>query len=244
MDWSDAVTPLLIAAIGVIAVAIGSWVSARSALRVRLIDTVREDARDHRDFQVRAVAAVNALGTSTAHLIRARLSFLEAQREEARAFLEASDTPSTVTFEGPFNLSPAEDARVAAATVEWRNVLAEGHAFASPETGQALQAFDERRAELVTAVNVATTASDISDSIRGLEAADAACEDLRQHYARQIYRNLQVEKVAGSSRVFQIAHMRKLRTFAKKVTAMQDRDIADARKLITRTEIEHDQAGR
>lgn len=243
MDWSDAVMPLVVAVVGVIAVAVGAGLAARSALRVRLIDSEREDARDHRDFQIRAVAAVNALGTASAHVIRARLAFVRARHDEAQAQLLATGVTAPITVDKQSGISPKEDARVAASTEEWRSILAEGHAFASAGTGDALQAFDQRRAELVSAVNAATVQSKFADVIRGLEAADLICEDLRSHYAKQIYRNLQVEKVAGSARVFQLAHVRRLRTFTKRVTAMHYADIDQAQDLITRAASEHDKAG-
>jgi len=235
--------PLVVAFVGVVAVAVGAWVAARSALRVRLIDMVREDARDHRSFQIRAVAAVNALGTASAHVIRARLAFMRDKREEARVQMLATGAPVKIRLEGPFSLSPAEDARVTAATDDWRGILAEGHAFASGGTGDALEAFDVRRAELVNAVNAATVQADISDAIRGLEAANVICDDLRSYYARQVYRHLQIEKVAGSARVFQLAHIRKVRTFAKKVTAMQYADIDKAQELVSRTASEREASG-
>jgi hypothetical protein len=230
--------PLVVAAVGVVAVAVGAGVAARSALRVRLIDSVREDARDHRDFQVRAVAAVNALGTASALVIRTRLAFLRAQRNKAHAHLIDTGVTTPITLEAA-HFSPTEDARVVVATEEWRRILAEGHAFASEATSSALEAFDQKRAELVDAVNVATDRSDISDAIRGLEAADALCEDLRSHFGKQIYRHLQVEKVSGSARMFQLAHMRTLRAFAKQVTAMHHADIDAAQELISRSEREH-----
>ena len=126
------------------------------------------------------------------------------------------------------------------ATEEWRRILAEGHAFASDGTGTALEAFDEQRAKLVTAVNLATAQPEISDAIRGLEAANVLCDDLRDFYGKQVYRNLQVEKVSGSARMFQLAHIRRLRTFTKRVTAMHHADIDAARDLISRSAIEHD----
>ncbi len=228
MDWSDAVMPLVVAVIGVIAVTVGAWLAARSALRVRLMDMVREDARDHRDYQVRAVAAVNALGTASAHLIRARLAFLRQQRDAARTEALAMKAPATITMEGPFDLSPDEDKRVARATDEWRFILAEGHAFASEGTGLALQGFDAKRSELVSAVNEALTQIDVSDAIRGLEVAQSICDDLRGLQARSLYRELQIEKVAGAARVFRLAHIRRLRSFAKQVARMHEADIERA----------------
>lgn len=240
MDWSDAVVPLVVAVVGVVAVAVGAGVAARSSLRVRLIEMEREEDRDHRDFQIRTVAAVNALGTATAHLIRARLTFLRALRDEARARMSESGDPTQIAMPGPFNLSPSEDARVASATDQWRSILAEGHAFASAGTGNALEAFDQRRAELVTAVNEATLEPDISDSIRGLEAADLLCTDLRVHYGRQIYRHLQVAKLAASARVFHLAHVWRLGAFTRQVANMHHADIDAAQDLIARNTAEHD----
>ncbi|KAA0960805.1 hypothetical protein FQ142_07945 [Microbacterium sp. ANT_H45B] len=244
MEWSDAVVPLVVAAVGVIAVSAGAGVAARSSLRVRLIEMEREEDRDHRDFQIRTVAAVNALGTASAHLIRARLVLLRALRDEARAQMRESGTTTRINVPGPFDLSPDEDTRVATATEQWRSILAEGHAFAAPGTGDALQAFDERRAELVTAINQATLEPDISDSIRSLEAAELICTDLRVHYGRQIYRHLQVAKLAASARVFHLAHVWSLGTFTKRVANMHHADIDSARRLIERTATEHDEPGR
>lgn len=238
MEWSDADVPLVVAVVGVIAVAVGAGVSARSSLRVRLIEMEREEERDHRDFQIRTVAAVNALGTASAHLIRARLAVARNLRDEAHA--QHATTGAPVSVKSHVDISPGEDARVAAATEGWRSILAEGHAFASTGTGDALQAFDERRAELVTAINVATVESNLADVIRGLEAADLMCEDLRSHYAKQIYRNLQVEKIAGSARVFQLAYVWRLGALTKGVARMHHTDIKEAQGLVARINVEHD----
>ena len=243
MDWSVVVIPLTVAGVGVVAVAAGAWVAARSALRVRLIDMMREEARDHRSFQIRAVAAVNELGTASAHLIRARLTFMREKRDEAHARSIAAGGGAPIVLEGPFDISPSQDARVAAATDEWRSILAEGHAFASGGTGAALEAFDLKRAELVIAVNDGTAQADISDAVRGLEAAARVCDDLRAHYARQIYRQLQVEKAAGAARVFQLAHIRLLRTFAKKLTARYYSDIGAAEAVIAEAAADREGAG-
>jgi hypothetical protein len=232
MDWSPVVIPLVVAIVGVIAVSVGAWVAARSTLRVRLIDMMREDSRDHRNFQIRTVGAVNELGTASSHLIRVRLSYLRAMCEQARTQALASGGPVTISLQNSTEVSAVEEARVADATDAWRSVLAEGHAFASTGAGDALQALDQRRADLVNAVNAATSRVNIDDAIRGLEAANEICNDLRGHFARQVYRHLQIEKVTGSARVFQLAHIRKLRTLTKQISRMQEAQIDEANKLI------------
>lgn len=240
MNISDWVIPIAIAFLGLAGVAVGGWLAATSLLRLRLIDKVREDSRDHRDFQVRAVAAINELGTSSAHVITKRISTLTQARDAARAEIKASGNREPVTINS-LNLSPDEDKRVTKATESWRSILAEGHAFASTGTGEALGAMDQRRSDLVSAINSAISQKDISDTIRGLEAAQIISEDLRTHYARQVYRHLQIEKVTGDTRVFQLAHMRRLRTFNKKLTEMHQDQIAEGQKLIKDAELEREQ---
>lgn len=240
MDISGWVIPIVIAILGLSGVAVGGWLAARSLLRLRLIDKVREDSRDHRDFQVRAVEAMNELGTASAQVIIKRISVLSQAREAARAEILASGNRKKITIE-PLNLSPDEDKRIVKATEAWRSVLAEGHAFASTGTGEALSAMDQRRSELVSAINEAVMQKDISDTIRSLEAAQDISEDLRSHYARQVYRHLQIEKVMGDTRVFQLAHMRRLRTFAKNLTEMHRDQITEGQKLIEDADNEREQ---
>lgn len=240
MSINDWAIPIITAILGLTGVAIGGGLAATSLLRVRLIDKVREDSRDHRDFQVRAVAAVNELGTSSAHLIAKRISSLTQARETARAEIEASRNREPVTIDSR-DLSPDEDKRLTKATETWRSILAEGHAFASLGTGEALGAMDQRRSELVNAVNSAIAQNDISDIIRGLEAAQIMSEDLRSYYARQVYRHLQIEKVTGDTRLFQLAHMRGLRKFCKKLTEMHREQAAEGQKLIEDAELEREQ---
>ncbi|POH75169.1 hypothetical protein CVS27_00725 [Arthrobacter glacialis] len=83
MDINAWVIPIVIAILGLAGVAVGGGLAATSLLRVRLIDKVREDSRGHRDFQVRAVEAMNELGTSSAHLIAKRISTLTQAHDAA-----------------------------------------------------------------------------------------------------------------------------------------------------------------
>ena len=228
MDPTAWLVPLSLALLGVLGVVLGARIAATSSLRSRLVDMMREDSQEQRAFQIRAVAAVNELGTSSTLLILRRLSALNEAKASALMAIEASGT-SHVAQAFPGDLSPAEDKRVAAATEKWRVVLAEGHAFASDSTGHALQQFDERRSTLVTIVNEATGEPDLIDAIRGLESAKKVCEELRSESAVQIYRNLQIEKVSGSARIFHLAHVARLGSFTKEITAMYDKQISTAR---------------
>jgi hypothetical protein len=220
--------PLALALIGVLGVVFGARIAATSNLRSRLVDMMREDSQEQREFQIRAVAAVNELGTASALLIIRRLSALHEAKTSAMMTLEASGTSSAVQIR-PEHLSPAEDRRVAAATERWRSVLAEGHAFASDSTGHALRQFDARRSTLVTTVNEATGETDLIDAITGLESAANVCEELRSEDAVRIYRNLQIEKVSGSARIFHLAHVRRLGSFTKTLTALYEEQISVAR---------------
>jgi hypothetical protein len=227
MHASDWLVPLGLALIGVLGVIFGARIAATSTLRSRLVDMMREDFRDQREFQIRAVAAVSELGTASALLILRRLDVLNETRANAIAALTKTEQTAPVqTFPGA--LSPAEDKRLTIATERWRSVLAEGHAFASDSTGQALRIFDEHRSSLVTIVNRATAETDLLQAIIGFELATESCDTLRSTHAVAIYRNLQIEKVSGTARIFHLAHVRRLSAFTKKLTTLYERQIEAA----------------
>lgn len=232
MDVSPWLLPLIVALVGVLGVGVGGWLAARSTLRVRLIDMLQDSAREHREFQARVVAAINELGTALAHVIAKRRQVLQRLLVEARAKAAASKDGGTVSID-PLELSPEEDTRVVRATERWRAVMAEGHTYASQEAGEAMQAADIRRSELVEAVNASFTHSDILDAIEALDEAGKICDDFREHYARQVYRHLQIEKVAGEARIFQLAKVRRLRKMANDLTALFEGQIADGRLLVS-----------
>lgn len=233
-NWSDALIPLLVAALGAGAVAIGAGIASTSALRVRLIDMVREEEKDRQAFHVRVVAAVNRLGTASAALNRARLAALNARLNEARRLAASGEQPGQIMIPGGL-ISPTEDARVATATDEWRAVLAEAHVFASEETGAAMRAFDEQRAALVTAENNAVVIPDLLLAIRAMESAGSIGDDLRSTHAKRIYRALNAEKRNGAAKVFHMAYVGRPGKLAKQIYDLH-RDTEAERRAATDTE--------
>ncbi|MBB2974476.1 hypothetical protein FHX49_000017 [Microbacterium endophyticum] len=193
------VVPLLLALLGIGGIALGAWISARSALRSRLIDMNVEEAGREREFGTRAVAAVSELGIATLHVIE------DLQRRGAE--LDAQTRPTTMAIP----LSPALVAREEAATDKWRAVLAEAQFYTAGNLGDAFWSFDKQRERVVQAVNRSTSTSD-------LDVARVECDVWREHHARQLYRLLQVDKVRGRARVYHLAHERCLRSMTKKLT--------------------------
>ncbi|MDQ1124886.1 hypothetical protein [Microbacterium trichothecenolyticum] len=234
MDWNSAVVPLVVAAVGAVAVAIGGWMAARSSLRGRLIDMLRDDERERRAFQVRAVSAVNVLGVATGQLIRARLQGLQGIEAGLRAQAAAGASGTVTVNVDADTLSPKEDARVIAATEAWRTVMAEAHVFASDETYTAMRAFDDKRAEVVDAVNAGTQQSDLLTAIVDLEAAQEACDELRERYTHRLYRELQIEKLTGTASVFFLAHAVLLRKRIREADRAHQQGIALVRARIVK----------
>ncbi|WP_295850380.1 hypothetical protein [uncultured Microbacterium sp.] len=232
MDWSDAVVPLIVAAVGAVAVGVGAWIASRSALRSRLIDLTREDERERRAFQVRVVSAVNVLGVATAHLLRVRLEGMRAIVAQLRMQAASGATGTVTVSVDPDTLSPKEDARVVAATDAWRTVLAEAHVFASDATHAAMSAFDDHRAVVTDAINTGTRQNDLITAIAELEHAQEMCDDLRSYFAEQIYRELQAEMLTGTARVFFLGHVRRLRYFVKDADEKHRGGIAQVRARI------------
>lgn len=226
MDWDAAVVPLTVAAVGAVAVAIGGWMAARSSLRGRLIDMMRDNEQERRAFQVRVVRAVNDLTLASTHLNRERLSALRRLVEEARSQAETLSDSGSVSFTfTTANLSPKADARAAAATDAWRSVFAEAQVFASGETYGALEAFDFQRGELVDAVNAAMRQPDLLASIVKMEAADELCNELSNSFAVNVYRQLQIEMLKGGARIFYLGHVMRLRRFAKETDGLHRQGI-------------------
>lgn len=159
------------------------------------------DAEAERAFGTRAVAAVSELGIAMHHVIE---DLLKRGLLIAQAATSPSD-PVELHLDGPLS------ERVSNATDSWRQVLAEAQFFSSGPLAEAFYAFDRQRQKVVESVNEASGRAD-------LEAALRECANLREHHAGQIYRLLQVEKVRGRARTFHLAHVLRLRHFAKTLT--------------------------
>ena len=208
------VIPLVLALLGIGGIAIGAWISARSALRSRLIDMNVEEADREREFSARAVAAISELSIATHHLI--------ADLQRRGAELAAQTGGPT---QAALHLDPDLVSREQLATDNWRAVPAEAQFFTAGDLGDAFWAFDRQREVVVQAVNRATSAA-------GLAAANGECDKWREYHARQVYRLLQVNKVRGRARVYHLAHERRLRGFAKTLTNDQQAEMQKGEQLV------------
>ncbi|MXS73687.1 hypothetical protein CSIV_12455 [Microbacterium sp. CSI-V] len=208
------VLPLALALLGVVGVAIGAWISARSALRSRLIDMNAKEAEAEREFGVRAVAAVTDLGIATHHLIE------DLQTRGAELARGAKGQPVSVLL----TLDPARMARVTELTDTWRAVLAESQFYTAGALADALRDFDTQRDVVVRMVNAAGTPQDLEEAMK-------ECDAFRDFYARQVYLRLQVEKMRGRARIYHLAHVRRLRHLARSLTDDLQREMITGEKL-------------
>lgn len=202
MYWDSAVVPLAVAAVGAVAVAIGAWMAARSALRSRLIDVFREDEKERSAFHLRTVRAVGQLVMTGWTLIDGRINFLE-------ELIAGTSSPTSS------ELIASQDAAALAAAEAWRSVFDEAHVFAAGELFDAMQAFDDKRRDLAAAVNAASTLPDMAEVVAALKDAKRVSDELGQVAGLSVYLHLQQERMAYDSRLYYVGHAVSLRRFAK-----------------------------
>lgn len=226
-DWlGDWLIPALVAVLGLIGVGVGAWLASGSALRIRLMDLTQRLNETQRDFQIRAVSAVNALGIAMALAVEHKSQSLRAIIDDAVARARAAGVAAgTIQFDAEVRLPNELDEGVKAATAAWRAVLAEAQAFTDSTMAAAFEEFDAQR-ELV--VKAANAASDLA----GLENAMREAERLRGDFGPQIYRVLQLEKVKGSWRMYQLAHVRGIRRLARQISSATATEIERGEELI------------
>jgi hypothetical protein len=189
------VVPIAAAVVGLVGLAVAAWIASRSAIRVRIVDMLREEGEVARAFQVRAVSAVNEvlIALGQVHLsLKAKLDQI-ASDAQARA-QNAGAAHVNVTVE--LHHDPEQLQRVRTATAEWRAVLAESQYHADQQLADALQGWDQQRERVVRALN--------SEDIRELETAGEALDRLGDVETRQLYRVLQVRKVQST---LSVAHV-------------------------------------
>lgn len=221
------VLPIAIAIIGLLGGAIGARIGASSSLRLRLVDIVQSDNDAHHKFHVQAVAAVNELGLATHHMLNRRIGYIRTLISSA----QPNELPQQVTLK-PLEISPNEDLRVASATEAWRSVLAEAHVFAKQRSISAFEKYDQQRHEVISLTDGAWSKSALTEVLKQLEAAMEACEMLREHFGRQIYRELQIEKATGTVAVFDLARRWRLRRVAKQIVDATAKQIASGLELV------------
>jgi hypothetical protein len=210
------VVPLGLAVLGVVGVAVGAWMSARASLRGRLIDINEREAGIQRAFGIRVVAAVSELGIATAQIID---DGLERGILEARQAQAAGET--TVLF--AYEESLVE--RLDSATEEWRTVLAASQYHTTGSLAEALYAFDRQRSVVVHALNAASNR-------RTLTIAKKESDTLRKYHSGQVFRLLQVDKIRSTARIYHLAHVLRLRHFAKSLSVALNEDMAMGEKLV------------
>ncbi|MGU3358665.1 hypothetical protein ACLBWJ_15530 [Microbacterium sp. M4A5_1d] len=209
------VVPLILALLGIIGVAIGAWIAARSALRSRLMDLNGAEAASERAFGIRAVAIVTNLGIATHHLIE------DLQQRGQKIAAAADGRPVTVML----GLDPVRSKQIELLTDEWRSVLAEAQFYTTGKLAEALYAFDQQRDIVVKSLNGATRAEDLA-------AAADACAVWREYHARQVYRLFQIDKIQGRARIYRIAHVRRLRHLARSLDKALVNSMKEADRLV------------
>lgn len=183
------VVPIAVAVVGLVGLAVAAWIASRSAIRVRIVDMLREEGEVVRAFQVRTVSAVNEvlIAMGQVHLsLKAKLDQI-AGDAQARA-QNGGAVRVNVTIE--LHHDPEQLQRVRTATAEWRAVLAESQYHSDQQLANALQAWDEQRERVVLALN--------REDMRDLETAGEALDRLGEVETRQLYRVLQVRKVQST----------------------------------------------
>lgn len=210
------VVPLVLALLGIGGVAIGAWIAARSALRSRLIDLNVAEAEAERAFGIRAVGVVANLGIATHHLIE------DLQQRGEKIASDANGHPVSVML----SLDATRSKQVERLTDEWRAVLAEAQFYTAGRLADALYAFDQQREIVVKDVNSARTEQDLAKALRD-------CDVWREHHARQVYRLFQIDKVQGRARVYRLAHVWRLRRFAKQLDDALVQAMRDGHDLVT-----------
>ena len=173
--WLTVVLPVAIAAVGLLGVFGAAFIAARSAVVVRLIDSNRAIAEEHRAFQRLVVNAVNELALAQGQWMLA----IKAAIELAIASVKPGQTKIDLSVPDGGHTS-----RIESATVKWREAMAEAHLYADEETVHAMEAYDARRAVVVEALNK-----------HQIETAERENNLLLEYDARQIYRLLQITKV-------------------------------------------------
>lgn len=221
------VLPIAIAVIGLLGGIIGARIGASSSLRLRLVDIVQSDNDAHHKFHVGAIAAVNELGLATHHMLNRRIGYLRSLTSSVRL-----DKAQQQVKLNPLEISPNEDLRVASATEAWRAVLAEAHVFAKARCISAFEKYDQQRHTVISLTDGSWSKPELTDVVEQLEAAMAACETLRGHFGRQIYRELQIEKATGTLAVFDLARRWRLRRVAKQIVKATEKQIASGLELV------------
>jgi hypothetical protein len=226
-DWlGDWLVPVIIGVLGLIGVAVGGWLASGSALRIRLMDMTQRQAESQRDFQIRTVTAVNALGIAMGLAMDYREDALtRILRENIERAQAAGVRTGTIEVTGQLVIDPDLLERVRAATEAWRSVLAEAQAFSDSAMSAAFVEFDNQREKVVKTSNSAT-------DVEGMRRASKEADVLRNQCGPQIYRVLMVEQAKGSWRMYQLAHIRRIRALARQISTAVAAEIVKGEQLI------------
>lgn len=215
--------PLWVAVVGVVGLSIAAWIAARSALRQRLIDVARADFDKRSEFHVRAIAAINEIGITSALVIH----YYHATFTAALAAMRQGPRPP---LGGESHLQipidPALGARVETATAAWRTTLAESHLYTGGTLSDAIGEFDVQRAVAIEAINA------MDGTPESLTLAEAELSTLTDFNTRRLYLLLQVEKVRGSGTLAHIARRWFPRRYAVEWQQEIERQIEQAHTIL------------
>lgn len=215
--------PIAVAVVGLLGLAVAAWIAARSAIRVRIVDMLREQGEAERAFQVRTVSAVNELLIAMGQLHLTSKAIIDAATAAAHAQAVANrQAVVNVSVQVPHD--PDQLKRVTTATTEWRSVIAESHYHADQELAEAIQTWDTQRDAVVRALN--------SASVREFMTAEAALKRLGEVETRQLYRVLQVRKVQSILRVAHALRVVRLHRYNVKWEAQLRGVITQGQELI------------
>jgi hypothetical protein len=226
------IAPLAPALLGIVGIALGSWIAARSALRSRLIDFNVKEAEDERAFDIRAVSVITELSMASHYGIDDMLTRgTELARQHAGTDRIANAKPATVEL----RLDPVLMKRVHTLTNHCRETLAEAQFYTAGELAEAFYAFDARREVVVRAVNG-------SDGPADLRAAQRECDGFRDFYVGQIARLLQVDRMRGRARIYHLAQVRRLRRFAKSLAGALQEQMDEGGRIVRAAKLDKAQA--
>jgi hypothetical protein len=204
--------PLILAIFGLAGVLLAAIISARSAVRMKLIDASNETSREKRAYSIRTTKAIHNVLIAAERLM---IAVTETQRNPGSPPpANAADLIADVSEEAK---------RVRASDADWRATYAEGGLLATAEMYQGILDFDRDRGAFMEAVNAADWS-----------AAKAAVVALKKS-SNSVFFAVQRDKVQSVVNLSRLLYTRRLRSALIKQERDAETHLAVFEKVIKAT---------
>ncbi|NHI17257.1 hypothetical protein [Microbacterium excoecariae] len=236
----DILSSFLPAIFGVVGIMFGGWMTARTSLRLRLIEVQEDESSEFRQFRVRTITAVNELGIATSRLVQDWGSVLD----QIRQALPDDSSPESMPQAVKISIRSASDAlseRVKIATEAWRVTLSEAQVHADVEVSNKIIEIDNTRAKIVDAFNSVQTDQNLEVARAGLRNVTKLDTYFREVLMRELYREMQLQDAKFVARRYQLASTHRIGALTRYIAKQSVKRAEAIAKRRDREQSEHRQ---